>query len=68
MLFGKVVPSWPVLIAKTGKHVDAVFFDYSFQTFNKLGTLFNGDMMEAAHVRNKTKHTIAKGQIDEAFV
>ena len=68
LLPGKVVPSRPILIAKTGKHVDAAFFQDSVNACYEFCSLFNLNMVEATHVKNKIELFIVEGQIDEAFV
>ena len=63
-----MIPSWPISVTEACEHIKPAFPQYSVNTKNEFGSVFNLDMVEATHVINKGELVVCKGQVNETCI
>ena len=65
LLFGEVVPCWSVSVAEACEMIVRVWFENSEDSMDECFSVFDFNVVEAAHVENEVECPVLEGQCDE---
>jgi hypothetical protein len=57
---GEVVPRWSVSVAEAYEEVFGFWFEYASDTSDELGSVFNFNVVEAAHVKYEVECNVSE--------